>query len=282
MSQGTATSGLRAVDTSGKRKHASEQTRWAEFRTKKLGSYVALIILVTAWQTWVTVGSVNPIVMPAPTAVAVELYRMQELGLVVPAFVLSMTSYFTGIGFAVLAGMLLSILIGLSQLLRTVTTPYLWALFAMPRIALIPLLLLWFGLNRQLVVITVFISAIVPLVLQVVEGMRTTEGLHLRMSRMFCASKLQTFIKVILPGIVPFVANGMRSALSRGFIGLIVVELLSGTGGLGTEAMRAARNFNTARTMAMILIMLVVAVLLVILSRVIERSASRWRDSVAV
>lgn len=278
MSQTT----LRAVDTSGRRKHASEQTRWAEFRTRKLGSYVALAILLVAWQAWVTLGEVNPIVMPPPSAVVGEMARMHELGFLVPAFVESMTAYSIGVGLALLVGMALSIGIGLSKLAQVVAQPYLWALFAMPRVALIPLLLLWVGLNQRLAIVTVFISAVVPLVIQVIEGMRTADGLHMRMARMFCAPKIATLYKVVLPGIVPFVANGMRQALSRGFIGLIVVELLTGTGGLGTEAMRASTNFNTARTMAMIFIMLIVAVLLVIASRAIERSASRWRETVAV
>lgn len=273
---------IKAVDTSGRRRHAASQSWWSEFRRNKLGSYIALAGLLVAWQTWVTVAEVNPVVMPPPTDVVAELLRMNELGLLGPAFVESMTAYSIGIGLSLVVGMALSVAIGLSKLAQVVTQPYLWALFAMPRVALIPLLLLWFGLNRQLVVITVFVSAVVPLIIQVLEGMRTADGTLLRMSRMFCAGPITTLWKVVLPGIVPFVANGMRQSLSRGFIGLIVVELLTGTGGLGTEATRAATNFNTARTMAMILVMLSVAVLLVILSKGIERSVSRWRETVAV
>ena len=282
MSTATPAAKLRPTDTSGKRTHAGELTRWAEFRSKKLGSYVALVVLIVVWQAWVTIGDVNPIVMPPPNMVVGEMVRMYELGFLVPAFLESMQAYTAGVGLALIVGMVLSIAIGLAKSAQVVAQPYLWALFALPRVALIPLLLLWFGLNQRLVIVTVFISAVVPLILQVLEGMRTADGLHLRMARMFCAPKVTTLYKVVFPGIVPFVANGMRQALSRGFIGLIVVELLTGTGGLGTEAMRAATNFNTARTMAMIFVMLAVAVLLVILSRAIERSASRWRESVAV
>ena len=278
----SSTTEIRAVDTSGRRRHAASQTRWAEFRRKKLGSYVALIVLLVSWHVWVTVGDINPIVMPSPVAVAGEMVRMYELGFLIPAFLQSFSAYFTGIFLAISIGMLLSIAIGLSKLAQVITQPYLWALFAMPRVALIPLLMLWFGLNRQMVVMTVFLSAVVPLVLQVIEGMRTADGTLMRMARVFCAGSAATLWKVVLPGIVPFVANGMRQCLSRGFIGLIVVELLTGTGGLGTEATRAATNFNTARTMAMIFIMLIVAVLLVILSKALERSASRWRETVAV
>ncbi|MGA0869029.1 MAG: ABC transporter permease [Planctomycetota bacterium] len=282
MSADTDTTQIRPTDTTGRRKHAASQSRWAEFRRNKLGSYAALVALLVTWQTWVTVGEVNPIVMPSPVAVAGEMVRMYELGFLVPAFIQSFSAYFAGIALAISVGMAISIGIGLSKLAQVITQPYLWALFAMPRVALIPLLMLWFGLNRQMVVMTVFLSAVVPLVLQVIEGMRTADGTLVRMSQVFCAGRIATLWKVVLPGIVPFVANGMRQSLSRGFIGLIVVELLTGTGGLGTEATRAATNFNTARTMAMIFIMLIVAVLLVILSKALERSASRWRETVAV
>ncbi|HSK22930.1 MAG TPA: ABC transporter permease [Egicoccus sp.] len=272
----------RPVDPSGRRQHAAKRTRWTEFRHNHLGSILVPVVVVVAWQIYVWVGQPNPRVFPGPIAVVRELFAMQELGLLMPAFLESMKGYVVGTGLAIAVGMVLSIAIGLSKLAQVVTMPYLWAFFSMPRVALVPLLILWFGLGFDLVIATVFLSAVVPLIIQVVEGMRTIDGSLLRMSHMFCAGRVDILRKVVFPGTVPYVANGMRQCLSRGFIGLIVVEMLVGSEGLGRQAMRASQQFNTARVMAMIGVLVAISVLLVVVSKIIEASVSRWRETVAV
>lgn len=272
----------RPVDPSGRRRHAVKRTRWTDFRHNHLGSLLVPVAVIVAWQVYVSVAQPNPRVFPGPVAVVRELFAMQELGLLWPAFLESMKGYTIGTGAAIAVGMIISIMIGLSKLAQVVTMPYLWAFFSMPRVALVPLLILWFGLGFDLVVATVFLSAIVPLIIQVVEGMRTIDGSLLRMSHMFSASRVDILRKVVFPGTVPYVANGMRQCLSRGFIGLIVVEMLVGSEGLGRQAMRASQQFNTARVMAMIGVLVAISVLLVVVSKMIEASVSRWRETVAV
>lgn len=272
----------RPVDTSGRRQHAAKRTWWTDFRHNHLGSILVPVAVVAAWQVYVWVAQPNPRVFPGPTAVVRELFAMQELGLLMPAFTESMKGYVIGTGLAIAVGMVISIAIGLSKLAQVVTMPYLWAFFSMPRVALVPLLILWFGLGFDLVIATVFLSAVVPLIIQVVEGMRTIDGSLLRMSHMFSAGRIDILRKVVFPGTVPYVANGMRQCLSRGFIGLIVVEMLVGSEGLGRQAMRASQQFNTARVMAMIGVLVAISVLLVVVSKMIEASVSRWRETVAV
>jgi ABC-type nitrate/sulfonate/bicarbonate transport system permease component len=272
----------RPVDTSGRRSHAAKATRWTEFRHNHLGSILVPVVFIAAWQLYVTVAQPNPRVFPGPADVVREMWRMWDMGLLLPAAMVSLRAYVVGTGLAILVGIVVSIAIGLSKLAQVVTMPYLWAFFSMPRVALVPLLILWFGLGFNLVIATVFLSAVVPLIIQVIEGMRTVDGSLLKMSRMFCASRVDTLRKVVLPGSVPYIANGMRQSLSRGFIGLIVVEMLVSTDGLGTQAMRASQQFNTARVMAMIAILIGASVVLILISKWIENSVSKWRETVAV
>lgn len=286
MSQTTKTparpQGRRPVDTSGRRRGGKPPTWWSEFRHNHLGSILVPVGFVVVWQAYVSIAQPNPRVMPGPGAVVREVFAMHEIGLLVPAAVESMKGYVIGTGAAIIVGVVISILIGLSKLAQVVTMPYFWAMFSMPRVALVPLLILWFGLGFDLVVATVFLSAVVPLIIQILEGMRTIDGSLLRMSQMFCASRVDTLRKVVFPGTVPYIANGMRQCLSRGFIGLIVVEMLVGTNGLGRQAMRASQQFNTARVMAMIGILVAISVFLVVVSKLIESSVSKWRETVAV
>lgn len=277
-----ATTERRPVDPTGRRRSAKKQTLWTELRYKYGLTIVALAGLIAAWQAYIWIAQPNPRLLPGPWAVAYEIYAMHQLGFLWPAFQTSMYHYAIGTGLAIVVGLTLSLLIGLSKLAQVTTMPYFWAMFSMPRVALVPLFILWFGLGFRLTVAIVFASAVVPLVIQVIEGMRTTDGGLLKMSTMFCASRTQTLRKVVLPGTIPYVANGMRQCMSRGFIGLVVVEMLVGQEGLGVQAMRASLNFNTARVMAMILVLIAVAVVLIVIARMIEDSVSKWRETVAV
>jgi len=272
----------RTVDTSGRRRHAPSQSRLGEFWRRNGASILALVVFLTLWQTYVAIARPPEQLLPGPIAVFRELIVMQQMGLLMPAFNASMYAYSVGTGMAIVVGLVLSIAIGLSRLARVVTMPYFWALFSMPRVALVPLFILWFGLGFQLTIAIVFASAVVPLVIQVLEGMRTTEGSLLKMSQLFCASRTQTLYKVVLPGTVPYVANGLRQCMSRGFVGLVVVEMLVGQQGLGVQAIRASLNFNTARVMAMIFVLIFVAVVLIVIARAGEASVSRWRETVAI
>lgn len=272
----------RAVDTAQRGGRARKQTRWAQFSHRHLGSILALVGFVVVWQLYVTIASPNPRLVPGPGAVVGQLVAMHELGFIVPAFTASMKAYFLGTSIAVVLGITLALAIGMSRVAHAFAMPYLWAAFSMPRTAIIPLLLVWVGIGWNLVLLSIVTAAAVPLIIQILEGMRTIDGSALRMSRSFTGSRWDTLRKVILPGTVPYIANGMRLCLARGFIGLIVVEMLVGTEGLGMEAMRASRAFNTARTMAMIVVLLVVSTLIVIVSNKIEESVSGWRETVDV
>lgn len=271
---------LTAIDASGHK--GRPQTRLAELRFKYGGTVGALLVFLAVWQAYVLIAQPNPRLIPGPLAVVTEIWIMYDIGLLMPAFMESARAYAVGTGLAIFVGLVASILIGLSKLAQVITMPYLWAMFSMPRSALIPLLLLWFGLGFKLTIASIFLSAVVPLIIQVIEGMRTAEGSLLRMATMFTANRVDILRKVVMPGTVPYMANGMRQCLSRGFIGLVVVEMLVGNQGLGVQAMRAAANFNTARLMGMILILISVAVVLIVIARIIEDSVSKWRETIAI
>ncbi len=87
---------------------------------------------------------------------------------------------------------------------------------------------------------------------------------------------------MIIPGTLPFIASGIRNGISRGFVGLLVIELTVGSGGIGTQVMRSMRNFDTARMFAFAAVLIVFAMVLIGISRRVENYASRWREEVKV
>jgi ABC-type nitrate/sulfonate/bicarbonate transport system permease component len=174
------------------------------------------------------------------------------------------------------------LIIGGSQWLSLVTGPYLWAFFATPRIALLPLIILFLGLDLTTKIVMVFLSAVLPVTLSVKEGVQTVDESLLKAARSFGATRLNLFRHVVIPFTLPFIANAIRNGISRGFVGLLIVEMSLGAGGIGTQVMRAMRQFNTARMFAFVAILIVTALTLITLSRMFETRVSKWREQVYV
>jgi NitT/TauT family transport system permease protein len=114
------------------------------------------------------------------------------------------------------------------------------------------------------------------------DGVQTTDESLIRAARSFGAGRLQLFGKVIAPNTLPFIASGVRNGISRGFVGLLVIELTVGTGGIGTEVMRSMRDLDTGRMFAFTATLIALALVLVSLSRRLENYASRWREEVVL
>jgi NitT/TauT family transport system permease protein len=183
---------------------------------------------------------------------------------------------------SLVVGIPLGLAIGMSPTADLIASPYLWGFFAMPRIALAPLMILWFGFGTTVKIWLVVLSAVIPIILSCKDGVQTLDESLMRAARSFGAGRLDMFAKVIAPNTLPFIASGVRNGISRGFVGLLVIELTTGSGGIGSEVMQSMRNFNTGRMFAFTSVLIVIALVLVSLSRRVENYASRWREEVAL
>lgn len=241
----------------------------------------ALLLLVTLlvlWQVVTAVFAYDPIVLPSPVGVSTEFVEVLSNGQLLEAMRLTLVPLGQALVVSAVLGAVLGLVFGTFRLLGTLSRPYLWAGFALPRVALLPLFLLWLGVGSSLKFWLVVASATIPLVLSVMDGMGTVDTSLVRCARSFLANKWQVVTKVVIPSTVPFIANGLRLAISRGFVAIIVAEMVVSTGGVGTEAMRATTGaLNTARMLAYTLVMIVLGMMLVQISRGIEQYASRWR-----
>ena len=249
---------------------------------KRFVGVISLIAFITFWQLVVWVTQINPILLPAPGSVVTQFFESIGEGLLVPAVLDSLRGLFIGLGLALTVGVVAGLVIGGSRWLSLLTAPYLWAFFATPRIALLPLLIIFLGLDLRTKIVMVFLSAVLPVTLSVKEGVQTVDESLLRAARSFGASRLDLFRYVVIPFTVPFIANAIRNGISRGFVGLLIVEMSLGAGGIGTQVIRAMRTFNTARMFAFVSVLIITALTLITLSRMFETKVSKWREQVYV
>jgi ABC-type nitrate/sulfonate/bicarbonate transport system permease component len=249
---------------------------------KRFVGVISFVAFIALWQLVVWITQINPILLPAPGSVVTQFFASLGEDLLVPAVLDSLRGLGIGLVLALVVGIAAGLAIGGSRWLSLVTGPYLWAFFATPRIALLPLIIVFLGLDLTTKIVMVFLSAVLPVTLSVKEGVQTVDESLLKAARSFGASRFDLFRHVVVPFTVPFIANAIRNGISRGFVGLLIVEMSLGAGGIGTQVMRAMRQFNTARMFAFVAILIVTALTLITLSRMFETRVSKWREQVYV
>ncbi|MQA85273.1 MAG: ABC transporter permease subunit [Streptosporangiales bacterium] len=253
---------------------------WWRAVVARLPGLAAFAGLILAWQLVVVIGDIEPLLLPGPAAVAGEAAEVWEVGLLQGAFLDTISALGVGLALGIAAGIVLGLVIGALPRADVAATPYLWGLFSTPDIALVPIVILWFGFGTTTKVGMVFLAVTIPLALICKDGVRTVDESMRRAAAAFCASRRDMFLKVIVPATLPSIATGIRNGMSRGFVGVLVVEMTVGTTGLGREVMYAMRQYNTARMFVFIWVLVFLAVVLITVTKRLESYASRWREEV--
>lgn len=273
---------IASTSAAGARTRPRRPSRWRRMVNARLPGVLSFIGFIAIWQLLIVIFDPNPILFPPPGAVGEAFVQALTDGTMWPAVTDSMSAMAIGLTWALAFGIPLGLIIGMSPTADLITSPYLWGFFAMPRIALAPLMILWLGFGMEAKVWLVFLSAVIPLMLSCKDGVQTVDATLITVARSFGAGRFALFGKVIAPSTLPFIASGIRNGISRGFVGLLVIELTVGSGGIGTQVMRSMRQFDTARMFAFAFVLIVIALTLISLSRRLENMASRWREEVSL
>jgi ABC-type nitrate/sulfonate/bicarbonate transport system permease component len=167
--------------------------------------------------------------------------------------------------------------IGGFKLLDRIFSPYVWAVYTTPRIILMPLILLWVGINDTARILLIVVSAVPAILVVVMEGVKTVDTSLLRAARSFGADRRRLFTRVVFPSTIPFIGTAVRMGVSRGLIGLFIGELFTGADGLGYIIADASKRFVSARTYAILLIFVGFSMAMVAASQWLESKASAWR-----
>jgi ABC-type nitrate/sulfonate/bicarbonate transport system permease component len=237
---------------------------------------INLTLFCLAWEYGAALVD-QRIVLPKLSAVLEQLRQMQDEGILVPNVLSSLRIYLIGMVLSQVISIPLGLLLGGVKILDRIVSPYLWVIYTTPLVILMPLILLWVGINETARVLLVFISAVPAIVVVVMEGVKTVDISLLRAARSFGAGKGTLFAKVILPATIPFVGTGVKMGVSRGLIGLFVGELFVSTKGLGHLLADAARFFNTAKAYSVLLMFIAFSMAMVGAAQYIEKRLSVWR-----
>jgi NitT/TauT family transport system permease protein len=238
----------------------------------------AVLIAIGIWQAiWSYTNWISPLFFSGPSAIAKAFWTSLTQGNLLADLTFSGKNFAIGFGLALVSGVVLGVIVGWYRRFRLIADPFLNALYAAPRIAMMPLIIIWFGIGMWSKVFIVFLSAFFPILVNTVAGIRNMDRDLLRAARAFCASDWQIFKTLAIPGSVPFILTGVRQGVAVGLIGVVVGEMLGSSEGIGFMVAYGGQTFQTDTLFVGFIIIAFAGVILTSIAERLERRFSRWR-----
>lgn len=238
---------------------------------------LSVVVFLGIWQ--IAGAHVNPILLATPTRVWSAFITLIQSGELGPAFLRAMEVLGVGFAIAAVVGILVGILMGRSSVARRILNPYVSFFQATPLIALTPLVVIWTGIGFNAEVLITVLLGVWSVIINTEEGVRNTPSTLLDMARVYHAGELSVVRNVAVPNAVPYIFAGLRIALAKSLIGVIIAEMDISLKGLGGLIQNAGDAFQTAPLLAAIICSSVVGVIGTIILEVLRRRIAPWAAS---
>lgn len=265
-----------APEAEGARAEASGAPRWLPIRR----SLTTLIIILVVWELAGRYVITSQLFFATPSAIVLSALHLWKTGELERDIWVSFNELFQGVAAAIVFGIAAGVGLGISQRVRDYTEIYVTALYATPLVAVTPLLILWLGIGVLSKAAVVFLTAVFPILINTAAGVRATESLLIEVAQSFCATRRQIITKVMLPAAVPFMLTGIRLAIGRGIVGVVVGELFGARAGLGYLIFTSGQTFDVPALFVGIITLAIMGVGLTFAAQMVERHALRWRRPV--
>ena len=246
--------------------------RWAIM----LASIVCMVLL------WEIFGrQVNPVFGSYPSAIAVAFWELLLSGQLLSALFESLQPFVVGYGLAIVVGVPVGLVIGRFRAAEAALGIYVTAGYAMPLVALVPLLILWLGLGFAVKVSVVFLMALFPICINTWLGVVAVPKTLIEVGKSFVAPDMVILRRIVLPATLPYIMAGVRLAVGRAVVAMVIAEFFTTISGLGAVIINSANNFDTATMFVPIIILMLMAVGLNGLIGFVEHRVAPWQAEIA-
>ncbi len=239
------------------------------------GLAVALFLIL--WEIAMPLGLVKVADISRPSLVVKSFSELAAEGEIFPHLLVSLEEFVIGFFFALIVGIPVGIVIGRYRIPAFLLDPLLMAVYTMPRMAMMPLLVVWFGVGVGATVSVVFLGSVFPIVINTTVGIREIDPVWIKAVRSFGGSEWDVFKKVLLPGSIPAMMSGIRLGVGRGILGVVVSEMYASTAGIGGQIASYGNSFRTTELITFIAIVSLLGFLAVDIMRRFEEWISKGR-----
>jgi NitT/TauT family transport system permease protein len=243
---------------------------------------ITLTSIVCVLALWEIFGrQINPVFGSYPSAIAVAFWDLLRTGELASALNESLRPFLLGYFLAIVIGVPVGLVVGRFRVAEAALGIYITAGYAMPLVALVPLLILWLGLGFTVKVAVVFLMALFPICINTWLGVTAVPKTLIEVGKSFVAPNVVILRRIILPATLPYIMAGIRLAVGRAVVAMVIAEFFTTISGLGAVIINSANNFDTATMFVPIIILMVMAVGLNWLIGWIERRVAPWQAEIA-
>jgi sulfonate transport system permease protein len=265
------------IDLSGDQARAERVASARRHRRQLINLAIRLVSLAIALTLWeIAAWNVDPVLFTSPTKVAVAAYRMVLSGELWTYLWPSLVVLAIGFALAVVFGIAIGLLLARFWVLDVGLTVYITFLYSIPSVALVPLIVLWAGFDTTAKVIILFLFAFFPMAINTYQGVKSVDPKLLEVGRAFRCSEGQLWANIVLPASLPFIVTGLRLALGRGLIGMVLADLYTAISGIGYLIVRTASTYQVDKMFVPIVTLGLLGVTLTALLRLAERYVAPW------
>ncbi|GAB6254656.1 ABC transporter permease [Peribacillus sp. N1] len=240
-------------------------------------SVASVLIFLLLWEVASQNKWINPLFISSPVEIAQAAVLMVQEVSFWENMKVSGYEFVSGFVLAILIGIPLGVLSGWNSNFNAVVNPFISGLYVTPKVALLPVIIIAFGIGPASKIVIVFLMAFFPIVMSAQKAMLTLDQNLIKAARTFNASEFQIFKTIALPSTVPFLLNGIRLGIGQGLIAVVVGELFASTAGIGYQLTSNGQNLQTDRMFVGVLVITITGIILTSLLGIIERRFSSWK-----
>jgi ABC-type nitrate/sulfonate/bicarbonate transport system permease component len=246
-------------------------------RTRPWIGAAFLLGLVALWQLGSATGAITPLVLPSPAAVLRALWAMAVSGELWRNLAASLYRLVLGWVLGVTCGIAAGVAIGTSSVARSALTAFVSAVFPIPKVALLPLFIIWFGIGEWSKVATIAFGSFFPMAINAASGVDGVSRTLIRMGQSFGLADRTIIRAVIVPGAMPGIFAGLRVSASIAIILLVAAEMIGAEDGIGAMVLAAGNLYQTDRLLAGVVVLSCLGLTVSWAIGVVERAVLRWR-----
>ncbi|HEY4406618.1 MAG TPA: ABC transporter permease [Xanthobacteraceae bacterium] len=239
----------------------------------------SVVFVLVAWE--LCGPYIDPLFGTYPSAIMAAFWKLVASGKLAAALLDSLRPFAAGYALAIIIGIPLGLVIGRFRVLEAAIGIYITAGYAMPLVALVPLLVLWFGLGFAVKVVIIFLMSVFPICINTWLGVAAVPKTLIEVGKSFVAPDHVILRRIILPATLPYIMAGVRLAVGRAVVAMVIAEFFTSISGLGAIIQTSANNFDTATSFVPVIIIMLMAVTLNFLAGAIERWVAPWQAEIA-
>jgi NitT/TauT family transport system permease protein len=260
----------------------SSSLKWRRWRPDYLLIPAVFVAFIVVWDLFITIFDIRSVILPRPLAVWQNFtsgLNTESTLNYYPHILTTLNEVLGGYLIGAVVGIVLALLLSQIPLLERVFKPFIVAFQSIPKIAIAPLIIVWFGFEIGSKIALVILIVFFPILVNGLSGFKSVEPERLAVMRSLGASQWQIFIKLVLPGSLPFLFAGLEVALVQAMTAAIVAEFLAGRQGLGVLIIQMEQTLNTAGIFGVLVVLAILGWLLTMILNLIRKKLVFWSDA---